>query len=297
MPTISIQEALKMFLAQQGQGGMEQPQGIQSAVPLQDDPGSPFNQSNQAPKGENSVSADLERRFTSRGSNPQRQPVTPGSRVPLPKRDYSPDNQEQMRNNRLGFAYDKLGVVENLDTQPWQMSTNNYLERAEDIMFRANQLRQRAMMNRLNQAGGQGFQGFQGGGGGGGGMGAPKGKFGAFVKAISGKESGGNYGAVNPHSGALGKYQIMPGNFAGSGGWDREALGRDITTSQFLHSPRLQEQIARHKLRQYYSRYGVRGAASAWYSGDPNKWRNKSPQGGYPSIHAYVMSILNAMGL
>jgi hypothetical protein len=123
-----------------------------------------------------------------------------------------------------------------------------------------------------------------------------KGDFASFVRAISGQESGGNYGAVNSDSGALGKYQIMPSNFSGSGGWDMAALGREITTQQFLGSPSLQEKIAQYKLREYFNKYGARGAASAWYSGDPNKYKNNSPQGGYPSIAAYVDSIIRKMG-
>lgn len=122
-----------------------------------------------------------------------------------------------------------------------------------------------------------------------------KGDFAAFVRAISGQESGGNYSAVNGDSGAMGKYQIMPSNLAGSGGWDMAALGRNITSQQFLGSPSLQEKIAQYKLREYYNKYGPRGAASAWYSGDPNKWRNSSPQGGYPSIASYVESIIRKM--
>lgn len=126
----------------------------------------------------------------------------------------------------------------------------------------------------------------------------PKNQFGQFLQAIAGKESGGNYGAVNPDSGAMGKYQIMPANLAGSGrGWDYEALGRDISSQQFLSSPKLQEAIARHKLRQYYTQYGPAGAASAWYSGSPSKWNDRTPQGNYPSIHGYVMDILKALGL
>lgn len=120
-------------------------------------------------------------------------------------------------------------------------------------------------------------------------------KFQAFLRAIAGQESGGNYGAVNSSSGAMGKYQIMPSNIAGPGGWDQEALGHNITTQRFLHSPRLQERIAQYKLHNYFANFGPRGAASAWYSGDPNKYKNNSPQGGYPSIAAYVQAIIRRM--
>jgi hypothetical protein len=126
--------------------------------------------------------------------------------------------------------------------------------------------------------------------------------FDSFLRAISGQESGGNYGARNRDSGAMGKYQIMPGNISGSGGWDYEALGRNITTSQFMASPQLQESIAQYKLQSYYSKYGPAGAAVAWYAGPGAVagWKrgggNRS-QGNYPTINSYAQSILRKMGL
>lgn len=121
-----------------------------------------------------------------------------------------------------------------------------------------------------------------------------------FVAAITGQESGGNYGARNGSSGAMGRYQIMPGNIAGSGrGWDYEALGRDISTSQFMGDPKLQDAIARYKLQQYFNKWGPRGAAIAWYAGPGAVGRvggNKS-QGAYPTINQYANSILRRMGL
>ena len=134
---------------------------------------------------------------------------------------------------------------------------------------------------------------FVGGGGAAGGSDAG-GRLAAFIQAIAGQESGGNYGAVNPSSGALGKYQIMPSNIPS---WSQAALGRTITTQEFLSSPKLQEAIARFKLTEYYRKYGVRGAASAWYSGSPDRWRDTGSQGAYPSVYNYVMQILERMGL
>lgn len=102
------------------------------------------------------------------------------------------------------------------------------------------------------------------------GIGAAKGAsdLNSFINTIGRKESSNNYGAVNRQSGAMGKYQIMPSNIIGSGrGWDYEALGRDISTSEFMRSPEIQEQIARYKLQQYYNRYGPAGASIAWYAG------------------------------
>lgn len=120
-------------------------------------------------------------------------------------------------------------------------------------------------------------------------------KFSRFVSAIAGQESGGNYGAVNRSSGALGKYQIMPSNIPS---WSRSVLGHTITNKQFLKSPALQDKIAQTMLRRYVKKYGYSGAAAAWYGG-PGVARNWSrmtnPQGAYPSIASYVNQILRRM--
>lgn len=127
----------------------------------------------------------------------------------------------------------------------------------------------------------------------------------SFINTIGQKESSNNYGAVNKRSGAMGKYQVMPSNIVGSGrGWDYEALGRDITTSQFMNSPEIQEKIARYKLQQYYNKYGPAGASIAWYAGPgaAQKYANTgrvsggAQAGGYPSVSAYMQAILRGMG-
>lgn len=129
--------------------------------------------------------------------------------------------------------------------------------------------------------------------------GMPGGSVGAFINAIAGQESGGSYGARNPSSGAMGKYQIMPANLGGRGsGWDYEALGRDVTPSQFMSSPNIQEQIAQYMLKKYYGQYGPQGAAAAWYGGPgvAKNWsRYTNPEGAYPSIANYVNSIMSRM--
>lgn len=127
------------------------------------------------------------------------------------------------------------------------------------------------------------------------GTGAVRGDLGRLMGAIRGQESGGNYRATNP-SGALGAYQILWSNLAGSGtGWDREALGRDVSREEFLSNPQLQDQIASYKLGQYLKSRGMAGAAATWYGGDwgYNHMYDKRPQAGYPSMYEYVMSILN----
>lgn len=121
-----------------------------------------------------------------------------------------------------------------------------------------------------------------------------------FLRAISGQESGGNYNARNSSSGAMGKYQIMPGNIMGlHRGWDYEALGRDVSTEQFMRSPQIQEAIAQYKLRSYYQKWGPAGAAIAWYAGPGmvgrKLRRSRGYTGGYPSIQAYMQQVLGRM--
>lgn len=168
---------------------------------------------------------------------------------------------------------------------------------------------QRAYIDRINMinqtqqqiAGGEGFRqgspsGFE--------LGNGSNSFNKFVNQIGSKESSGNYGAVNRSSGAMGKYQIMPSNIQGARrGWDYEALGRDVSVSQFMKSPQIQEQIARYKLQQYYQKYGPAGASIAWYAGPnaANKYVNsgrvstRGESGGYPSVYSYMNSIMGGL--
>lgn len=127
-----------------------------------------------------------------------------------------------------------------------------------------------------------------------GGIGAIPGDLGRLMAAIRGQESGGRYGATNP-SGASGAYQILRSNFEGSGGWDKEALGHDVSYAQFMGSPQIQDAIARYKLGQYLNSRGMAGAAATWYGGDwgYRHMYDQKPQAGYPSMYAYVMSVLN----
>lgn len=96
-------------------------------------------------------------------------------------------------------------------------------------------------------------------------------------QAIIGQESGANFQAVNPHSGALGYGQVMPENVHS---WSKQALGYSISQRQFLSDPGLQLKIIDHKLNQYWQKalvegggrqdIAVRRVAAHWYSGDPS---------------------------
>ena len=118
----------------------------------------------------------------------------------------------------------------------------------------------------------------------------------AFINAIAGQESGGNYNAENSDTGAYGKYQIMPSNWPA---WAEEAgIGADAP-----RTPENQEIVARFKLGQYYDKYGARGAAIAWYGGEgalnyseEALNRKQGDNGEYPSINEYADEVLGRMG-
>lgn len=119
--------------------------------------------------------------------------------------------------------------------------------------------------------------------------------FDAFMWAISAQESGGikdPYRVVNAY-GAVGKYQVLKSNIPS---WSKAALGYSISWQKFRDSPDLQEKIVRHRLKGYYDKYGARGAASAWYSGNPKLDQSTRPQPGGPSIKSYVDSVIRRAG-
>lgn len=118
--------------------------------------------------------------------------------------------------------------------------------------------------------------------------------FDQFFAGIAQQESGGDYSAINGSTGALGKYQILPSNV---GYWSQKYLGTRWSPQQFLNDPRKQDALARAVLEDYFNRYGVRGAAAAWYSGNPGLSENYKPQPGGPSIGTYVDSVIaHALG-
>lgn len=122
--------------------------------------------------------------------------------------------------------------------------------------------------------------------------------------AIMGQESGGDPSAVNPHSGALGLYQVMPENV---GPWSEKVLGRRVSTEEFLSNPELQTQIVNGVMGDMLERAmeasggnvdeAIRRVASEWYSGKQSLYNNTRPQtyagASYPSINDYTLSVLD----
>lgn len=113
--------------------------------------------------------------------------------------------------------------------------------------------------------------------------------FEAFLWSLTQQESGGNYRAVGPptpYGRAYGRYQVLAPNV---GPWTAKYYGRRLTPSQFLNNRAAQDAVVRGVLGGYYKKYGARGAAAMWYSGQPNP--NKTY--GNPPVYRYVNSVMS----
>ena len=111
-----------------------------------------------------------------------------------------------------------------------------------------------------------------------------------LLKGIRQEESGGNYSVVNS-IGAVGAYQVMKANIPS---WTKRALGYSMTWQQFRASKSAQDKVASVILGGYYKKYGAEGAASMWFSGQPNP--NKSGSDGSTSIRNYVNNVIRLSG-
>jgi hypothetical protein len=79
-----------------------------------------------------------------------------------------------------------------------------------------------------------------------------------FLFALGQVESGGNYRARNPTSGAYGKYQIMPANW---GPWARRYVGN----ANARQTPRNQETVARGKVHALHHWLGSWRRVAYWW--------------------------------
>lgn len=124
-----------------------------------------------------------------------------------------------------------------------------------------------------------------------------------YVRAVAKQESGSNYTAVNPHSGALGKYQFMPATLA-STAQSCPGVGSVPSVSEFLGSPDLQNTIMgcyvaaalpTIQAKASDEQTQCRMLAAYHYSGNPDKWNDGRAQSyagaAYPSIAEYTKSV------
>ncbi len=117
-------------------------------------------------------------------------------------------------------------------------------------------------------------------------------------KGIASEESGGNYKALgNPTASgdrAYGKYQVMASNIPS---WTKEVTGTSYTPDDFLNNPTIQEQVASHKLGQYYQKYGnPSDVASAWFTGGPLKGSEQKQDINGTTTPQYVNNVVKGMG-
>lgn len=113
-----------------------------------------------------------------------------------------------------------------------------------------------------------------------------------FFASIIAQESGGNYGAIGQptrYGTAYGRYQVLDSNIPS---WTKQYYGKSLTPSQFLANHAAQDAVARGKLKSYFNKYGARGAAAAWYSGNASLHMSTKPQQGGPSIKQYVDEVI-----
>ncbi|MBA2951433.1 hypothetical protein [Streptomyces himalayensis] len=116
--------------------------------------------------------------------------------------------------------------------------------------------------------------------------------FEAFLWSLTQQESGGNYSAVGPptpYGRAYGRYQVLAPNV---GPWTAKYYGKRLTPQQFLNNKAAQDAVVRGVLGGYYKKYGARGAAAMWYSGQSNP--NKTY--GNPPVYKYVNSVMARAG-
>lgn len=111
-----------------------------------------------------------------------------------------------------------------------------------------------------------------------------------LIYGIRQVESGGNYSVVNS-IGAVGAYQIMKANIPE---WTKQALGYSMTWQAFRNSRAAQDAVARYKLGKFFAKYGAQGAASMWFSGQPNP--NSSASDGGNTVRQYVNKVMSASG-
>lgn len=113
--------------------------------------------------------------------------------------------------------------------------------------------------------------------------------------AIASNETGGQkdpYSYVEPTSGALGKYQVMPENVAP---WTKQVLGRAMTPQQFLADPQAQEAVFKGIFGQYLQQSGDPSKAAAMWFGGPGVNANTGPDALGTTVAGYVQKFNDAL--
>lgn len=119
----------------------------------------------------------------------------------------------------------------------------------------------------------------------------------SYREAISSIESGGRYDAVGPThptmGRALGKYQVMEANITQ---WSQQAIGRAVTSEEFLASPQIQDAIFDHVFGGYVKRFGPEGAAQAWFAGPGGVGKTGRKDSLGTDVGTYGKKFMKALG-
>ncbi len=103
-----------------------------------------------------------------------------------------------------------------------------------------------------------------------------------FLQALAHVESGGRYNARNAHTGAYGKYQVLPSTWRG---WSRAYLG----TSRARPTPANQELVVRAVVTSAYLKFGRWDVVAYWWL-NGRAQRDSSRWG--PSSRRYVGKVM-----
>ena len=121
---------------------------------------------------------------------------------------------------------------------------------------------------------------------------------GKYAPAIAGIESSGRYGALGPVTKtgdrAYGKYQVMGANVPS---WTEEALGKRLSTDEFLANPEAQDATFKHHFGKALSQYGnPQDAASVWFSGKPTATAGNAADVTGTTVPAYLKKFNQQIG-
>lgn len=116
-----------------------------------------------------------------------------------------------------------------------------------------------------------------------------------FIASIRIQESGGNYGAYNPGSGAAGAYQFEPGTWRFA--LSLAGLGQWSSTPANQAPAWVQDAAAKALMGSYFRQFGSWfNVAEAWYGG-PGAVGHPDWGGGpgYPNVGQYATQVINRM--
>ena len=113
---------------------------------------------------------------------------------------------------------------------------------------------------------------------------------------IGGMESGDRYNIVHPPAKngqvALGRYGILASGLADD---SQKYLGRPVSQDEFLKNPKIQDEIFDKRFGALVEKYGVEGAARAWFAGEGGM-NNDRASDGNTTVANYASQFMQKFG-